>query len=327
MEHVKAFLETSTIHGLSWISGTRRISKLFWIVVVIGGFTVAGYLIQLSFYNWHKSPITTTIETLPISEITFPNVTVCPPKNSFLDLSYDILKSNETKLDAKTRKELFEYTKEVVQESFYKEIMKNLSKLEDPDRYYNWYHGYTKIFYPFFHEGVNFNTFTYSIYTYARSGNISTHSFGDKFDAEKVDGNINIFIQVNVPKSLQEMENVTLTLNVDKNTINEFSQNDKTTFSNIIIDPKEKYFKKNYTNNFINGYIYFFSTLAHIEIKLERKVSQTDIGNLKLQKMPGFRLTWNYDSEAGMSEAKYINLVCVGHTCQKSKDINVEFAR
>ena len=126
--------------------------------------------------------------------------------------------------------------------------------------------------------------------------------------------------------SRKEMENVTLTINVDKNTIHEFSQNDKTTFSNIIIDPKEKYFKKNYTNNFINGYIYFFSTFAHFEIKLERKLSQIDIGNLKLQKMPGFRLTWNYDSEVGKSEAKYINLVCVG-TCQKSKDINVEFAR
>jgi len=81
MEHIKAFLDTSTIHGLSWISVSRKWSRLFWIMVVFGGFVGAGTLIYNSFHNWYQSPITTTIETLPISEITFPNVTVCPPEN------------------------------------------------------------------------------------------------------------------------------------------------------------------------------------------------------------------------------------------------------
>ena len=95
MEHIKTFLDTSTIHGLSWISSSTKWSKLIWILIVIGGFTGAGYLIYESFHNWQQSPITTTIETLPISEIIFPNVTVCPPKNSLLELNYDIMKANE----------------------------------------------------------------------------------------------------------------------------------------------------------------------------------------------------------------------------------------
>ena len=74
MEHVKEFLDNSTIHGLSFISSTRRFSRLFWILIVIGGFSGAGYIIYTSFYNWGQSPITTTIETLPISELTLPNV-------------------------------------------------------------------------------------------------------------------------------------------------------------------------------------------------------------------------------------------------------------
>ena len=39
-------------------------------------------------------------------------------------------------------------------------------------------------------------------------------------------------------------------------------------------------------------------------IKLDRKVSQDEIRNMKLDKMPGFRFTWNYDKQA-QPEAKY----------------------
>ena len=69
MEGVRVFLESSTIHGLSYISTTSRLVKIFWILVVIGGFTGAGVLIYQSFQAWNESPVTTTIETLPITEI------------------------------------------------------------------------------------------------------------------------------------------------------------------------------------------------------------------------------------------------------------------
>ena len=44
MENIKLFLETSTIHGLSYIAGSRTWVKLFWIITVIAGFTLAGTL-------------------------------------------------------------------------------------------------------------------------------------------------------------------------------------------------------------------------------------------------------------------------------------------
>ena len=69
MEHLKEILETSTIHGLSWISTTRRFRRLFWILVVCAGFSTAIYLIHLSFLDWGQNPITTTITTLPISQV------------------------------------------------------------------------------------------------------------------------------------------------------------------------------------------------------------------------------------------------------------------
>ena len=127
MDEIKHFLELSTIHGLYYISATRNWTKYFWVLVVFGGFTGAGYLIYTSFYNWEQSPISTTIETLPISKITFPNVTVCPPKES-LTLNFDIMKSEKMDLDEKTRSDLFAYSLNVILENVHTWIKVRLFK-------------------------------------------------------------------------------------------------------------------------------------------------------------------------------------------------------
>ena len=195
MEHIKTFLDTSTIHGLSWIANTKRWSRILWIWIVVGGFTGAILLIQESFYNWKQSPITTTIEALPISKITYPNVSVCPPKNLFLNLNFDIKKSEKVTTDNVTRRELFDYAMDVIQEKFYDEIKKNLSKVQYPDRYYNWYHGYTEIEYPYYDEGTYYKHLIFHVTTTATSGNISTQYFDDRFNATKVDGDI--YVKIN----------------------------------------------------------------------------------------------------------------------------------
>ena len=77
------FLESSTIHGVSYLAKRNCYVKFFWIFIIFTGFILAGYLIHESFKSWEESPVKTTIETLPISEMTWPNVTVCPPENTF----------------------------------------------------------------------------------------------------------------------------------------------------------------------------------------------------------------------------------------------------
>ena len=181
MEEIRHFLELSTIHGLYYVSSAKNLAKYFWILVVFGGFIGAGYLINESFDNWNQSPISTTIETLPISELTYPNITVCPPRNSFLDLNYDILEAEKVKLDNETRKEMFHHVLEIIALDSHNEMMNNLSKLEDPDRYHNWYHGYTGVKYPTTSYKRPYNT----LFTSATSGNISTQYFGETFDADK----------------------------------------------------------------------------------------------------------------------------------------------
>ena len=294
MEHLKEFLDTSTIHGFSWISGTKRFARLSWILIVIGGFSGAGYLIYSSFHNWEQSPISTTVETLPISQITFPNVTVCPREKSFLNLNHDIKQSENVKLDNSTRKELFAYALDVIQDEFYIEIMSNLSKVEDPDRYYNWYHGYTEIKYPYFKTAENENKLIYWLHTSATSGNISTKYFGEKFDTNKVEGNIDARIYVHVPPSVRG--NVQLMLNIEKITMKDISDDGKVylyiyPFGFTDVDLTHWY--KNITApNPSQGFYY---------IHLKRKVSSDDIQNMDLDVMPGFRFTWKYSKLVKLS--------------------------
>ena len=109
MEGVRTFLESSTIHGLGYIPATRKLVKLFWMAVVITGFTCASIMIYQSFKDWQDNPVTTTIDTSPIKEMTFPQVTVCPPKNTFTDLNYDLMMTENITLDHDKRTELTNY--------------------------------------------------------------------------------------------------------------------------------------------------------------------------------------------------------------------------
>ena len=52
-------------------------------------------------------------------------------KNSLLNLKYEIVHSDEIKIDNGTRKELFDFALDVVQDEFYMETMRSLSKIQD----------------------------------------------------------------------------------------------------------------------------------------------------------------------------------------------------
>ena len=165
MEEVKNFLRVSTIHGLFHVNTEKTWSKIFWIFVVFGGFSWAGYMIHSSILNWYQTPISTTIESLPISQMKFPNITVCPPRNSILNLNYDIKMKENIKLSKVQREDLLAYAINVSQNKFYDEIMTNLSKVEDSDRYSNWYNGLTKVSYPYYKKEDN--RVVYFLYFYA----------------------------------------------------------------------------------------------------------------------------------------------------------------
>ena len=150
MNKVEDFLETSTIHGLIHISRNRKYAKLIWILVVIGGFTLASIMIQESFQTWADDPIKTTIESKSIKELHFPKLTVCPPKKTYTNLNFDIMKVENMTLDNKTRIGLKNIFLDYILNVTHQTVMNKINRIQDSNLYYNWYHGYSGIGLPAF---------------------------------------------------------------------------------------------------------------------------------------------------------------------------------
>ena len=118
MEEVNTFLESSTIHGLAYIAVTRKYARLLWTLIVFVGFTYAVFMIYQSFQDWQDNPVKTTIDIRRIEEITFPKVTVCPPKNTYTDLNYDLMMTEDMILDHETRYELANYANDTLYNTY-----------------------------------------------------------------------------------------------------------------------------------------------------------------------------------------------------------------
>ena len=79
MQELKEFLEGSTIHGLAHISTARPVMlKVAWTVVVAASFAFAIYMINSSYVEWEGSPVSSMVTSKPITDLTFPEVTVNP---------------------------------------------------------------------------------------------------------------------------------------------------------------------------------------------------------------------------------------------------------
>ena len=284
MEGVKSFLEASTIHGLSHIASGSKLVKLFWIFVVFFGFTAASIIIYQSFQNWGVNPITTTIETLPISKIILPKVTVCPPKNTFTKLNHNLMMLENITFEKEATEIMMHYVVEQIQDHNFKEAMSNLSQVEDENRYYNWYHQYTEMTIPYWGPAADSSCtstecakfhFRYYLTAFATSGFISTQSFGEKFEADSIRKDFFMYFELKVPLAHQEDENVTLHFEVKKNTM-------------IGIET--------YAGE-INGQSNFTPPGLSQSLYLYRDISMHDINNLDLNMMPGFSIKLQYNVE------------------------------
>ena len=104
---VREFLESSTIHGLAHIAKGRSIyARVTWVLIVIACFSIGISLIDKAFYSWATTPIITTVDTRPISEVIFPEITVCPPTGTDTALNIDLEATKGLELNEEEREEL-----------------------------------------------------------------------------------------------------------------------------------------------------------------------------------------------------------------------------
>ena len=85
------------------------------------------------------------IKTLPISELEFPNVTVCPPRNSFTNLNPDIVRNTNISLTDGQRKALSGQLWQVILADNMESKWRAYTGSEEKDRYRNQYQGISKI--------------------------------------------------------------------------------------------------------------------------------------------------------------------------------------
>lgn len=291
MKAIKEFLESSTIHGLAYISSSKKLARVFWTAVVASGFFIAAVLISQSFEGWKESPIKTTIETVPISTLTFPNVTVCPPRNTYTSLNYDLLMLQNVTINDDDREMLSDFALDQIQNVFHEQLMFNISKMEEENKFHNWYHGISKITLPHWEDDRGL---VYEISTFATSGTVNSKYFGEQYALENVEEKLQYILTLQTPDEAVNNPNYTLFIEIEK--------------TSMIVS------NESINRDFEVFYIYDSATTTHFDAKskiithllegpkqmtwitFQRRVSR-EINILNSQillTMPGFRIKWKY---------------------------------
>ena len=320
MESLRLYLETSSINGLSHISHSKGSSKIFWIFTVTLGFIIAGVLINQAFTNWAESPIRTIIETRPISELQFPKVTVCPPTNEFTILNFDLKAlENETLLLEEIKENMIQFSFLQLQESFYQGMLKNISKVQEENMFFNWYLGFTEIRFPFYMN--DYYGFEYLVATSASNGSLKSYGFGQPFHPKEIEKIFYYYTTIYLPDVAKGNGNFTLSLEVERIALDlsvlkisadsddEFAtanfgmaSNKKGKDKFTIIGHNES--RKTVNFEFETDQKYLFkniscSKLSYFNVIAERKVTDDDVAkNEKLGTIPGFNLRWNLNKLA-----------------------------
>ena len=277
MEGVQAFLESSSIGGLNHIASGKKYARLFWILAVLSGFSGAGYLIHLSFQSWSESPVTTTVETLPLSRIKLPKVTVCPPKNTFTDLNYDLMRAKNLVFDDDMRMQLLDSALGSLERKYFDKNWVIWNKVKEKNRFFNWYHGLTGIITPVYNYR---NTLIFQVHTSAPNGVVTSQYFREPFQLNKLEKNITVLIQIDCPDDIKNDPNVTLHV--------KFEQSPALNHS-IIDDWKyDIEFDSNKTIAYTPPYY------DNRVFEIERKIEEKDLEKMNLLSMPGFELSWYY---------------------------------
>ena len=182
MEVLKEFSENSTIHGIAYISRTRRCIRLVWTLTVLTGFVTAGFLIKQSLNDWELNPIATTITTAPIEQVTYPLIYVCPPRNTFTNLNYDLERLPNEKLDPDYVDELLRLVDEKIQDAELEMALSDLNTFEEGNKYRNWYLGFTNFTLPYYYYNFGHLEHIIKYETTSTSGTVSSPFFETPYD-------------------------------------------------------------------------------------------------------------------------------------------------
>lgn len=283
MEELIKFLGSSTIHGFSHIASSRRCLRVFWIVVVLTCFIIAGGIIQNSVLSWEETPVSTTIETLPITEVTFPLVTVCPPRNRYTNLNYDLVSLKNSSLNEATKTKLTRLAVQLINDAF---VEKDLALMTVESGLRNWYRGYDSIRLALKSEEISGTprTVSWEVISFASSGSISTVGFKDGFDKERFPLYSKQKVIINLPKEIQYVENATITLRIEHDT--ETTENIMFRYDNLDLSKREPL-----------EIVMPVKRCGRVcVITFDRRMDENYYKRWKLKRMTGMKVSWHYNT-------------------------------
>ena len=178
MDIFKEFLESSTIHGLVYISTSKTtILKAIWSVIVVIAFSTALKLISNSYVEWNIDPVSTSVSTHPIHELDFPNITICPPTGYNTALNYDLVQAGKLILTEEERDNITLAAKKAFLIDSYNDFSDLMLAVTNPTNIDAINSGLQRAPQPYSQDG-------FEVTSWAPSGSISTPWFGQKFGGE-----------------------------------------------------------------------------------------------------------------------------------------------
>ena len=247
----------------------------------------------MSFQSWSVKPISTTVETLPIGQIQFPKVTICPPKDTITDLNqvlnefgnktfqYDILNESTTGYQVREKFTTF------FQNEDFKRKLSKVDLFYENERYKKWYEGDSSARFP----SQDWENWKIGILTAATSGVISTPYFKEKFDFNRYEQQTTYYVNIQSPYN----EGATLLLNLEYDVLEGNYECLKISGvrTSHVLDCL------NYEENFKQIKIELkgpeTTTVRFRRITYLSKTSMTEI--LKKRALTGFRVSWNVTTD------------------------------
>ena len=222
------------------------------------------------------------------------------------------MKFKDYSLSNETRQKIVYNVLDFIQETHYNEVMKNVSFLQEKNKFYNWYMGYTYTFNSVPRFDKEKKLMTHAIQTSASSGEISTKGFGERLQMEDIEGNLLAFISLRTPPSVKNNDSVKLTMIFKKNSI-----------EHISFGSYEKFLYENYEIfSDVNEFVSTESSSLWNSFKNERRIAG-DVSFIDQDFNPGFELQWFYNISSVASERRYGEKF---HNEQFKKLVNLLFA-
>ena len=179
-------------------------------------------------------------------------------------------------------------------------FMGDLDVLQEDDRYYNWYYGYSEMRRSYTKSSEKL---VQKIFTSATSGVITTQYFDEQFNPILERRKVYYGVRVYPPESVRKNKNVTLHFNLERLSNSGMT---KGSWDDLKLDGR--FLELELTSASSNFTPPAADTNSYRWIVLDRNLKD-DFKNIQIEKMPGYRFSWYYSGldESVSPDSRYSN--------------------